>query len=129
MGVVGPPLALEMHLCIESAATGGGTATRCDHQPTIETMFFFFPDGTRQAARKSARGQHRYALAQRFVMGEHSLWTCRSQHVTLTAAVNALAKAEHVLTDSGYRISELMVLEAAATSELPSRNVRLFAAA
>lgn len=92
-------------------------------------MFFFFPDGTRQAARKSTRGQHRYALAQRFVMGKHCLWTCRSQHVTLTAAVNALAKAEHVLTDSGYRISELMVLEAAATSELPSRNVRLFAAA
>ena len=92
-------------------------------------MFFFFPDGTRQAARKSTRGQHRYALAQRFVMGKHCLWTCRSQHVTLTAAVNALTKAEHVLTDSGYRISELMVLEAAATSELPSRNVRLFAAA
>ena len=80
-------------------------------------MFFFFPDGTRQAARKSARGQHRYALAQRFVMpGGHSLWTCRSQHVTLTAAVNALAKAEHVLTDSGYRITELMVVEAAATN-------------
>jgi hypothetical protein len=92
-------------------------------------MFFFFPDGTRQAARKSARGVHRYALAQRFVMGEHSLWTCRSQHVTLTAACKALTKAEHVLTDSGYRISELMVVEAAATSELPSENVRLFAAA
>ena len=79
-------------------------------------MFFFFPDGTKQAARKGARGQHRYVLAQRFVMGEHSLWTCRSQHVTLTAAVNALAKSEHVLTDSGYRITELMVVEAAATN-------------
>ena len=78
--------------------------------------FFFFPDGTRQAARKSARGQHRYALAQRFVMGEHSLWTCRSQHVTLTAACQALAKAEHVLTDSGYRITELMVVEASEQS-------------
>ena len=79
-------------------------------------MFFFFPDGTRQAARKSARGQHRYALAQRFVMGEHSLWTCRSQHVTLTAACKALTKAEHVLTDSGYRITELMVVEASAAN-------------
>ena len=74
--------------------------------------FFFFPDGTRSPARKGAQGRYRYALAQRFVMGEHSLWCCRSQHVTLTAACKALAKAEHVLTDSGYRITELQVVEA-----------------
>ena len=79
-------------------------------------MFFFFPDGTKSPARKGARGRYRYALAQRFVMGEHSLWTCRSQHVTLTAACKALTKAEHVLTDSGYRITELMVVEASAAN-------------
>lgn len=77
-------------------------------------MFFFFPDGTRQAARKGAQGRYRYALAQRFVMGNDSLWTCRSQHVTLTAACKALAKSEYVLTDSGYRITELQVVEAVA---------------
>ena len=100
----------------------------CGTQPTIETMFFFFPDGTRQAARKSARGQHRYALAQRFEMGEHSLWTCRSQHVSLAAACKALTKAEHVLTDSGYRISELMVIEASAVDLYASALVKHVAA-
>ena len=100
----------------------------CVEHSQLITMFFFFPDGTKQAARKSARGLHRYALAQRFVMGEHSLWTCRSQHVTLTAACKALTKAEHVLTDSGYRITELMVVEASAVDLYASALVKHVAA-
>lgn len=91
-------------------------------------MFFFFPDGTRQRARKGAKGQHRYALAQRIVMGDDSLWTCRSQHVTLTAACRALVKSEHVLTDSGYRITELMVVEASAVDLYASALVKHVAA-
>lgn len=91
-------------------------------------MFFFFPDGRRQRARKSARGQHRYAVAQKTVMGEDSLWTCRSQHVTLTAACKALTRSEHVLTDSGYCITELMVIEASAVDLYASALVKHVAA-
>lgn len=76
--MAGPPLALVMHLCIESAATGGGIAALCNHQPTIETM------STLEAA------------------AEYGTFTTKQLSLFLAEHGLSLAEAEADLGDSAY---------------------------